>query len=76
MGGYAGTFVGLGVGMPELLGALAGIESDTGLTGYLRSQDPAPHKSVQRRISLTALQFKPELYGTTTLCLHRPFWGL
>ena len=46
---------------------LAGMESDTWLTGYLRSQDPAPHKSVQRRLSLTALQFKPELYGTTTL---------
>ena len=45
----------------------AGMESDTWLTGYPRSQDPAPQKSVQSRLSLTALQFKPELYDTTTL---------
>ena len=45
----------------------AGIESDTWLTGHPRSQDPAPHKSVQIRLSLTALLFKPEMYGTTTL---------
>ena len=31
----------------KLLGAFASIESDTWLTGYPRSQDPAPHKSVQ-----------------------------
>ena len=49
------------------LKTIAGIQADTWLTGYPRSQDPAPHKSVQIRLSLTALQFKPELYATTTL---------
>ena len=45
----------------------ARIESDSWQTEYPRSQDPAAHKSVQITMSLTALQFKPELHGTTTL---------
>ena len=44
-----------------------GIESDTWLTGYPRTQDPAPHKSVRTRLSLTALQCKPDTYCTKTL---------
>ena len=31
----------------------AGIETDTWLTGYPRSQDPAPHKSVPRGRTLS-----------------------
>ena len=52
---------------PAATKLVAGIESDTWLTGYPRSQDPTPHKSVQIRLTLTALLFKLEMYGTTTL---------
>ena len=46
---------------------VAVIESDTWLTGYPRSQDPAPHKSLRISLSLTALQCRPDRYCTTTL---------
>ena len=45
----------------------ASIESDTWLTRYPRSQDPAPHKSVRIRLC------KPERYCTTALAVTHEY---